>query len=159
MNEILDLKHELLRSRAGSGPGAELILGLLTTARKIDAACAEILARYGLSEGRLAVLLAVSDTPGIAPGQVAEQLGVTRATVTGLTDALEKSALLERAAVSGDRRSLSLRTTSAGEALVAELSPIYRDWLTVIAVDVSADQERATSAALAAIQRRLDETP
>lgn len=158
MNKILDLKHELLRSRAGSGSGAELILGLLTTARKIDAACAEILARYGLSEGRLAVLLAVSDTPGIAPGQVAEQLGVTRATVTGLTDALEKSALLERSAVSGDRRSLSLRTTSAGEALVAELSPIYRDWLTVIAVDVSADQERATSAALAAIQRRLDET-
>lgn len=158
MNQVLDIKHELLRSRTGGGPAAELVLGLLTTARMIDAACAEILARHGLSEGRFGVLLAVGDEPGIAPAQVAERLGVTRATVTGLTDALENAGLLKRSTASGDRRSISLRNTVSGEALVAELAPIYRDWLTMIAGRVSADQKEATVGTLAAIQERLGAT-
>ena len=43
---------------------ARLVMTVLTTARRIDAACAELLARHDLSEGRLAALLAVSAEPG-----------------------------------------------------------------------------------------------
>ena len=59
----------------------------LSLAAAIDRDCAAMLAPHGLSEGRF-VLLFLLDAAGagIAPKVLAEQAGVTRATVTGLLD-------------------------------------------------------------------------
>lgn len=64
MINMIGVKQELLLSRLGNDEAARLVMTVLTTARRIDAACAELLARHDLSEGRLAALLAVSAEPG-----------------------------------------------------------------------------------------------
>lgn len=60
MINMIGVKQELLLSRKlGNDEAARLVMTVLTTARRIDAACAELLARHDLLEGRLAALLAV----------------------------------------------------------------------------------------------------
>jgi DNA-binding MarR family transcriptional regulator len=108
-----------------------------------------------LSEGRLAALLAVSDEPGITPARLAERLGVTRATVTGLTDGLVKASLIERAADEGDRRSMLLHLTALGDALIVRLAPLYATWLTEVTAGVPVSSHKALIGAFMAIQRNL----
>ncbi|MEB4613653.1 MarR family winged helix-turn-helix transcriptional regulator [Leucobacter sp. M11] len=159
MNNLLGAKQELLLARIGEHDSARLVLSLLTTARQIDLACAELLAVHDLSEARLAALLAVSAEPGITPGGLAEQLEVTRATVTGLTDGLERLALLERGGNAGDRRSVTLRVTAAGETLLTELTPSYAQWLSQLGLGVTEADGRGALRALSAIQRTLSAEP
>lgn len=155
MNAQMDAKHTLLMSRIGESEPAELVMTLLATARRIDAACAEILGRFDLSEGRFAVLLAVEKSPGLSPAEVAAGVGVTRATVTGLVDGLSRSGLVSRRTDGADRRSLSLRLTPAGKALLAELVPQYRTWLSVLVDGIAPTERAVATTVLTGLQRNL----
>jgi len=156
MKNLVGVKQELLLSRIGDDEANRLVMALLTTARRIDAECVELLAEYEMSEGRLAALLGVSAEPGIAPGALADRLEVKSATVTGLLDGLERRDLVRRTSVVGDRRSISLQVTSAGEALLAALTPMYTDWLHHLSADIGAKDRAAATRAMATIQRNLD---
>lgn len=158
MNAMIDTKHALLLERAGGGLAAELVMGLLTTARRIDAECAALLEPHGLSEGRFAALLAISAEPGAAPARIAERLGVTRATVTGLVDGLARAGWAVREPDPSDRRALILRSTSAGEALLAELAPRYGTWLQRLTDGIGSDTATVCADALTAIQRNAEAT-
>ena len=60
---------------------------------------------FGLSEGRFIVLFLLDSVPrGVAPNKLAEQAGVTPATMTGLIDGLERDNLVNRQADPDDRR-------------------------------------------------------
>lgn len=128
---------------------------LLATARRIDAACAEMLSRYDLSEGRFAVLLAVEESPGLSPAEVATRVGVTRATVTGLVDGLARLGLVSRRTDGADRRALSLRLTPAGKALLAELVPQYRAWLSALVDGIAPTDRGVAMSVLSGLQRNL----
>ncbi|AIY02769.1 hypothetical protein ART_3170 [Arthrobacter sp. PAMC 25486] len=131
------------------------MMSLLTTTRQIDAACATMLSRHGLSEGLFAALLAVHASPGITPGALASQILVTRATVTGLVDGLTKRGLLERAADPTDRRSQTLHATGAGGTLVQELSAVYATWMEQLTTGISNHQRNAAFEMLDTVQRNV----
>lgn len=128
---------------------------VLTTARRIDAACAELLARHDLTEGRLAALLAASAEPGISPRAVGDRLDVTSATVTGLLDRLDQDGLIERRPHATDRRRHELTTTAAGERLIAELVPVYAGWLHRLGAGIEPAETDAATQVLAAVQQNL----
>ncbi len=88
-----------------------------------------MLARHGLSQGRFLTLIVMYRTPGeaLSPSALAEQVGVTRATMTGLLDGLEKDSLLERCADPTDRRKLTVRLTSNGIRTLQNMLPDYYD--------------------------------
>lgn len=132
-------------------------MAVLTTARRIDAECARVLSRYDLSEGRLAALLAVSGDPGLTPAALAERLGVTRATVTGLVDGLERQGFVSRSSGERDRRTLTLRATEEGERAIDVLTPVYADWLGALVAGVDSEDRAATLRAMAAIACALGE--
>lgn len=155
MNNMIGIKQELLLSRLGDDASARLVMTILTTARRIDAACAELLARHDLSEGRLAALLAVSAESGITPRALADRLEVTSATVTGLLDRLDRDGLIRRRPHATDRRTHTLETTPAGERLVAELVPVYADWLTRLGSGIGAAEGDTAALVLAAVQQNL----
>ena len=158
MNAMIDTKHALLLERAGGGLAAETVMGLLTTARRIDAECAALLEPHGLSEGRFAALLAISAEPGAAPARIAERLGVTRSTVTGLVDGLVRAGWAVREPDPSDRRALVLRSTSAGEALLTELAPLYGTWLRRLTDGIGSDTVAVCADALTTIQRNAEAT-
>lgn len=156
MNDVVGSKQELLLSRLGDNEEARFVMVVLTTARRIDAACADLLARHHLTEGRLAVLLAVSAEPGITPRTLSERLAVTSATVTGLIDRLERDGLTERQQHPSDRRTHTLTVTAAGERLIAELVPLYAGWLQRLGAGIGPDERGGAAAVLAAVQRNLN---
>lgn len=159
MTSVVDTKHELLMRSVGESESGMLVMTVLATARRIDAACAEILAEYGLSEGRFAALLAVEETPGLSPAQLAERIGVTRATVTGLLDGLVTAGLITRRVQAKDRRAQTLQMTPAGAELVSVLVPEYRSWLHDAAVAIASADQTAAVKVMATLQRNLADRP
>lgn len=100
----------------------------LRVAKKMLAAFAEAFAAHGLSPGRYAVLMALDvQRPSMAPSQIADRLGVTRATVTGLIDGLMRDGLVGYASEGTDRRRKAIALTPAGDALIDVVAPdIFR---------------------------------
>lgn len=155
MNVLMDAKHTLMLSETGGGEQARLVMSLLTTTRRIDAACAALLSRHGLSEGLFAALLAVKSNPGITPGGLASEISVTRATVTGLVDGLARRDLLQRTADPADRRSQTLQLTGAGATLVQELSAIYSTWMEQLTAGITDQQRHTVFGVLGAVQANV----
>lgn len=156
-NDSVDTKHALLLGRVPDDGSAALVMTVLSTARMIDQACARMLSPHGLSEGRFAALLVVEAQGGASPSAIADSLGVTRATVTGLLEGLERSGLVTRAIDSADRRSHAVSLTAGGKALVAELIPVYSNWLGQLAAGVAERVEVVE--ALARVQSNLRQPP
>lgn len=155
VNNAVGVKQELLLSRVGGDEAARLVMAVLTTARRIDVACAELLSKHALSEGRFAALLAVSDEPGITPRLLGDRLEVTSATVVGLVDRLDRDGLVERREHETDRRTYTLSTTEAGERIIGELVPVYAGWLHRLGTGISSAQRSSVSLVLAAVQQNL----
>ena len=82
----------------------------------------------GLSEGKFFVLcylfteeILEHEAPG--PSDIADNLGVTRATVTGLLDGLERDGYLERRHCCEDRRTLAISMTDKARGFLEGYMP------------------------------------
>ncbi len=106
----------------------DAFLNLLRTGDEVFAAEAEFLAERGISQGRFTVLMLLNrgcDTRRRRRPALAEASGVTRATMTGLLDTLEKDRLTERQTDPHDRRTIHVTLTPKGQALIEGLIPDY----------------------------------
>jgi DNA-binding MarR family transcriptional regulator len=101
-------------------------LALLRFAEELTAAI-ELHAqgRYRISAGRLAMLELLDGAPerALRPAELAERLGVTRASVTGLLDALEADGLVARRRDPSDGRGVRAALTGAGRELIGRILP------------------------------------
>lgn len=114
-----------------------LCFQLLSLANMIDDDCARLLAPHGLSEGRFVVLFLLdAHADGLAPNILAEQAGVTRATMTGLLDGLERAKLIVRHADEQDRRALRIALTSQGKRLAGKLFVQHGQWIASLFTDL-----------------------
>lgn len=81
------------------------------------------LAPEGFTPPLLAALSIAVANPGIAPSRLAEAMGHGRSRAAPLLDRLEETGLVAREA-GADRRSLQLRATPAGVAMLARLETL-----------------------------------
>lgn len=88
-------------------------MALIQLSRLVQAAFARVADRHELPpmRARLLCVLAVSSR-GMA--ELAREFGVEKAALTGLVDRAERQGLVERRAVPGDRRAVSVTLTPAG---------------------------------------------
>ena len=118
------------RQDAAAVPQLELCFQMLSAAAAIDADCAARLSQHSLSEGKFVLLFLLHDEPqGLSPHQLADRAGVTRATVSGLLDGLEKSGLVVRHRDKEDRRSITIRLTTQGTRRIAMLFAQHTHWI------------------------------
>ena len=83
---------------------------------------------YNMTPGRFTVLMLLSEgleggSRPQTPAELAEKAGVTRATITGLVDTLERDGLVTREHDSDDRRMMRVHITSRGQAAAREILP------------------------------------
>lgn len=103
----------------------ETYLYFLRVARDVFSALQTYLGSFELSEGKLTVLMLLRGSPdySMTPSELAEKAGVTRGTITGLLDGLERAKLIEREDHPGDRRMLSISLTARGLDLLNQVVP------------------------------------
>ncbi len=133
MLQLRDLpSRETLQKFALRYPQADIsaisaFLHLLRIATDLSIALDECLSRHGLLQGRwwVLILLMREETLTSTPSSLAEKAGVTRATMTGLIDGLERDGLVERLLDSQDRRSITIKLTAAGQVKLDDVMPDY----------------------------------
>jgi DNA-binding MarR family transcriptional regulator len=106
----------------------EVFLNLLCTADDIYHTREALLAKHELSSGRFMVLMQLLNKmenrpQPCTPAELAEMAGVTRATMTGLVDTLERDGLVMREPDPVDRRMMFVQLTPAGQSLLAAVMP------------------------------------
>lgn len=102
-------------------------LHLLRVATDLSQALDTCLSKHDLLQGRwwVLILLMREESLSTTPSLLAEKIGVTRATMTGLIDSLEQSGLVERLFDRADRRSVIIHLTPAGQAKLDVVMPDY----------------------------------
>jgi DNA-binding MarR family transcriptional regulator len=108
-------------------PGAdklatEAVLNLIRTTSLITTELEARYRRYGLTGAGYNVLMILTgaDRP-LAPHELGDRLLVSRATVTGLLDTLQRQGLIERATCVHDRRMTMIAPTDKARALLADV--------------------------------------
>jgi DNA-binding MarR family transcriptional regulator len=110
-------------------PGAdrlatEVFLNLFRAEGLASAALGRALRAHGLSPAAFNVLMILEGAGGpLCPHEIGERRLVTRGTVTGLLDSLERAGLVRRRPHPEDRRRVHVELTPAGRALLARAAP------------------------------------
>ena len=163
MLQLSDLPTaEILQRFAQRYPEADVtaiasFLMLLRVATDLSMALDACLSKHDLLQGRWWVLILLMREQDLTsqPSVLAEKLGVTRATMTGLLDGLEQGGLVQREAVPQDRRSVQIKLTPAGQAKLDAVMPDYYSRLRVCMQGLSEQQRSDLQSILGVIDRGL----
>ena len=157
-------RYEMLQDKAKRYPdldagAVEATLVLLRVASDVLEGMGAHFARNGTSQGRYLVLMML-DRPcaptGMLPSEIAEKLGVTRATVTGLLDGLERDDLISREMHREDRRAVCIQLTSKGREFLAHLLPDHYRRIAGLMAHLDGDERRQLVALLAKVAQGQD---
>ncbi len=158
----LEQKYTALLSGADSAPASHradmrLCFEVLALAAAIDRDCAARLGVHGLSEGKFVLLFLLSEArDGLSPHELAERAGVTRGTITGLLDGLERSGHVQRHAYDGDRRKLIVKLTPTGQELAGSLVGEHSHWIGSLFSGFQEEERALLSRLLAKAYARTD---
>ena len=120
-----------------SAIATESAMNLVLTAELLVKRIAELVQPFDLSpaSGLVLSILADSDLP-LPPNEIASRLIITRATVTGLVDSLERRGYVRRRSHQSDRRMILVEITDTGRQVANAFRPIVhqhqKDWLGVL---------------------------
>lgn len=159
---MLEAKHTaLLKEAARRGevnlPQLRLCFQLLSLSAAIDHDCAARLAPHGLSEGRFIVLFLLHGAGGsLPPHELAERADVTRATISGLLDGLQREGLLQRHSDAEDGRRLRIVLTAQGTRLAEALFEQHTQWIGGLFNGLEADEQQQLSRLLHKVWQHTD---
>ncbi|HEV7305987.1 MarR family transcriptional regulator [Ensifer sp.] len=158
---MLEQKHRALLREAERRAAAETgnmraCFELLSLSGAIDRDCAARLAPHRLSEGKFVILFLLSDQPeGLAPHELADRAGVTRATITGLIDGLERDGFVERRSDRNDRRKLAVLLTASGRKIADSLLLEHSAWIASLFAGFTADEHQTLHGLLQRVWQNL----
>jgi DNA-binding MarR family transcriptional regulator len=157
-------RYESLLQRAQRYPqvdprAVEACLVLLRTATDVLQAIERLLQRLKMSQGKFTVLMVLSrDTDSaMNPSELAERCGVTRATMTGLLEGLEREKMIHRQGDRADRRRNVVRLTPAAKEFLDGMLPDYFTRIHGLMVDLSEADKQHLTGLLQKIGRRIPE--
>lgn len=133
MLELKDLPDaHILNKFADRYPDADVarvlqFLTFLRVATDVSSGLDRYLGAHDLLQGRwwVLILLMREADASSSPSRLAEQAGVSRATMTGLLDGLQRDKLVTRMVAPADRRQSLVKLTPKGQAKLDEVMPEY----------------------------------
>ena len=149
---------------------AEAFLHLLRTSDEAFGVTERNFTEHNISHGRFSVLMLLwrtanpddvknsaadcgCSTPS-TPAELAEAAGVTRATMTGLVDTLERDGFVKRQPDPDDRRMMSVRLTARGEKFLHQFLPGHFKAIGAIMAPLSESERKTLVRLLGKIQLR-----
>ena len=83
----------------------------------------------GLTPSQFDVIAELGDTDGLTCADLSDATLVTKGTLTGVLDRLEKKGIVKRETIVGDRRAIKVRLTGKGDALFRNVFPTHAEFL------------------------------
>ena len=111
---------------------AMAFLKFLKVSREFFAATERRLGEYGISMGKFMVLMLLfsyKEGPGLTPSELAGRSGVTKATITGLIDGLQKSVFVTKSGGGADRRKFYVSLTESGNSFLRSILPKHFEFI------------------------------
>lgn len=158
---ILDQKHlalleEATRRAVAPTDNLRACFELLALAGAIDRDCAARLTPYRLSEGKFVLLFLLhGQLVGLSPHELADRAGVTRATITGLLDGLERDGFVTRCSSHSDRRKITVLLTDLGKKTAADMFDEHTKWIAALFAGFTPDERKTLSGFVQRIWRNL----
>jgi len=144
----------------------EVFLNLLRTGDEAFRVVEAHLARHDITQGGFSVLMALwgrcradGTDNKLSPAALAEHTGVTRATMTGLVDTLERDGLVRRAPDRVDRRMMTVELTARGEKLLLKILPDHFRQMAWLLGPLSETERKTLVRLLTKILTRAGERP
>lgn len=159
---MLETKHhalleEVSRRRLTSSDSVRLCFQVLALGSAIDRDCARRLAPKQLSEAKFVLLFLLQSQPdGLSPHELAARAGVTRATITGLVDGLERDGFVTRQGGQADRRRIGVTLTAKGRGMAGRLFKEHAMWISSLFDGLSAVEQKQLSGLLTKVWRGTD---
>lgn len=130
VKELPDRKKlkKLLKDTKGADAGRALfVMEFIKSASDILVSIDKFFSSKDFSHGRFTVLTVLAETDGksMFPNEIAMQMGVSRATASGLIKGLQASGYIESTPSETDGRMKSVRITTAGIDFLESLTPEY----------------------------------
>lgn len=100
-----------------------VLISLRKLMRAIDLHSRYLSKHFGLTGPQLLVLRELSQQDKVSPSKLATSISLSQATVTGITDRLEKRGLLTKRKSEVDRRRMVIQVTDAGQQLLEKAPP------------------------------------
>ncbi|MDL2270077.1 MarR family transcriptional regulator [Desulfosarcina sp. OttesenSCG-928-A07] len=95
--------------------------------KKVTKAYRDEISAYGLTHSQFFLMVAVLETEGLLPSELADKTSQDRPTITGVLDRLEKDQWIERKADPNDRRSLRIYAGTRGKAFKKEILSLFEE--------------------------------
>ncbi|MFI0789859.1 MarR family winged helix-turn-helix transcriptional regulator [Streptomyces lydicus] len=135
-------RRQIARYGLEADPQAVLVaVRLMAAGARLDRASEVHFSRFGLSTGRYRLLVDLEDGDGEkSPSQLAKSLGVSRATVTGLVDGLEREGLVARRASTEDGRGAVVVLTARGARRLYDMAGDHFTRLQALVGGLTADE-------------------
>lgn len=123
---------------------------LLDSAFKIIKTLGVNFSKYNVSDGKFSILiqLYLKDDYMATPSELSANAKVTKSTITGLLDGLEKDNIIERRNHKTDRRMVLIKLTNKGINLMNEIIPIHFNLLSELFESLGANNINALRALL-----------
>ncbi len=133
----LPSREEMHKTASELSAGAELDAWVLHSnllfmkvATELEMKLDSLLSEYNLSSGRFTLLFLLRNTPGgMMPSVLAQKVGVTQATISGLLNSLEKANLIVRETHQKDGRSFVIKLTEKGDSTIKEIFPRWYPYI------------------------------
>jgi DNA-binding MarR family transcriptional regulator len=130
---------------------------LFTRASKLMRGAADAsFSRYGVRVGQNLVLELLWEDDGLAPGEIARQLGVSTPTIVKMAARMEAAGLVSRRRDAADARLVRLYLTDRGRSLREPILEARRALAERATATLTDDERRVLDAALATIARNLE---
>lgn len=124
------------------------------------------LAKFDITQGRFGVLMALwgncqrcGTAAPLTPAELAERTGVTRATITGLIDTLERAGYVTRKPHRDDRRMMCIALTKRAEKLLAAIMPEHFRQMAWLMAPLSEPERKQFVTLLTKVLARAAEQP
>ncbi|MEQ9496392.1 MAG: MarR family transcriptional regulator [Deltaproteobacteria bacterium] len=98
----------------------DILRSLRRISRAIDLHSKHLASTFGLTGPQLVALRTVGQLEEAAPSEIAREVSLSQATMTGIIDRLAARQLVTRERTSKDRRRVTVRLTDAGRALIEQ---------------------------------------
>jgi DNA-binding MarR family transcriptional regulator len=129
---------------------------LLKTGDELLALNDQFLSSQGVRPGRFNLLMIAGHCEDpVSPAELADCTGVTRATVSGLLDGMERDGLVVRKSDPADRRQVRVHVTPEGKQLLDRIRPAYCRWFSDLVASLTETERQLLISLLEKIQHQL----